>query len=124
MHAHHSVADAYNRQFGIKRGDGISMLTKREVHTSMHSEINKVWRREGLVTGRQQVPKFDANNSATHPRNVLGQMTWAERAALKKHGLYGKDGRNMLMEKVQQNKTSFKEMYDKNLFDPKNPPKY
>lgn len=124
MHAHHSVSDAYNRQFGIKKGDGISILMKRDVHTSVHRKVGKVWRGKGIVTGKQQVPPLNPDIPATYPRNVLGQMTMAERQALRQNGLYGSDARSMLAEKIRQNKTSFKEMYDKSLFDPKNPPKY
>lgn len=124
MHAHHSVSDAYNRQFRIKKGDGISVMLKRDVHTSVHREVLKVWKSKGLLPGNQKVPKFNPDNPATHPRNILGQMTMAERQVLRQKGLYGTDARSMLTEKINQNKTSFKEMYDKSLFDPKNPPRY
>ncbi|XP_037034591.1 uncharacterized protein LOC119073310 isoform X2 [Bradysia coprophila] len=124
VHAHHSVANAYNRQFGIKKGQGISILLNRGVHTTAHREVGKVWKSKGLLKGNAKVPTFDASNSATYPRNILGQMTMAERQALRQNGLYGTDTRRMLAEKIRQNKTSFKEMYDKSLFDPKNPPKF
>lgn len=116
--------NAYNKNFNIRRNDGIGVKLDRDIHMDVHKQLGENWKNQGLLQGRDKFPRFSADNPKTFPRNHLGHMTHAERQVLREKGLYGTDARNMLIEKIQQNKTKYPELYDKGLFDPKNPPKY